>query len=345
MCLRALRRRRRLRHALVAAALAGALLAGGWVWLRDSPLVSVQRVQITGVHGPDAAAIDAALSGAARHMTTLDVQTAALRAAVAQFPVVREVLASARLPHALRIRVIEQLPVAALVVAGERTAVAADGVVLGPALLSGGLPSVAGTTGALIGQRLRGAAVLAALTVLGAAPPPIAAAVKQVLTGPQGLTVLMRNGLLVYFGDASRPHAKWLSLGHVLADPSSTGASYVDVRLPERPAAGFPSGLAPAATTAGAAGSESGQATPEGSAAALAAGLAAAVGTQSTGGPELPSSNGTSASAPVTSASAPNAAAGGSETGVASPTEAVAAPAAQPSGEAQAPASGSPSGG
>ena len=48
----------------------------------------------------------------------------------------------------------------------------------------------------------------------------------------------MRDGLLVYFGDDARPHAKWLALARVLADPSSDGSRYVDVRLPERPAAG-----------------------------------------------------------------------------------------------------------
>ena len=53
----------------------------------------------------------------------------------------------------------------------------------------------------------------------------------------------LRGGLLAYFGDATLPHAKWLSLARVLADPSSAGASYVDVRLPERPAAGFAAGV------------------------------------------------------------------------------------------------------
>ena len=52
----------------------------------------------------------------------------------------------------------------------------------------------------------------------------------------------MRNGLLVYFGDATRPHAKWLSLADVLADPSSAGASYVDVRLPVAPRRRLPRG-------------------------------------------------------------------------------------------------------
>ena len=93
-------------------------------------------MRVSGVHGPEAKAIDAALARAARQMSTLDVRTGALNAAVAPYRVVREVRATASFPHGLHIRVIEQLPVAALTVGGERTAVAADGVVLGPALLS-----------------------------------------------------------------------------------------------------------------------------------------------------------------------------------------------------------------
>ena len=46
--------------------------------------------------------------------------------------------------------------------------------------------------------------LLAELTVLGAAPRPLTRFVARVYTSPgrQGLTVAMRNGLLVYFGDA-----------------------------------------------------------------------------------------------------------------------------------------------
>ncbi len=102
--------------------------------------------------------------------------------------------------------------------------------------------SAAGTIPAP-GERVSGASLLAALTVLGAAPAPLAKHVERVFVAAKGLTVAMRNGLLVYFGDASRPHAKWLSLARVLADSSSAGASYVDVRLPGRPAAGFPAGV------------------------------------------------------------------------------------------------------
>jgi cell division protein FtsQ len=273
-------RQRRLRIGLLTVLVALALLAGGWLWLRDSPLVLVERVQISGVHGPDAGAIDAALAKAARHMSTLNVRAGMLRSAVAPYRVVREVRATPSFPHGLHIHVVEQLPVAALTVTGGRTAVAADGVLLGPALLSGSLPVLGGglshsAVGQLTGARVHGASLLDALTVLGAAPAPLQSVLTRAYMGPEGVTVVMRSGPLVYFGDASRPHAKWLSLARVLADPTSAGASYVDVRLPERPAAGFAGTAAPHAGTTDA---EPASASEPATASELAAGLTAGLG-------------------------------------------------------------------
>jgi cell division protein FtsQ len=273
-------RHRRLRIALLMVLVALPLLVGGWLLLRKSSLVAVEHVKVSGLHGSQAHAIEAALNGAASQMSTLDIHPAALRAAVASFPVVRTVRAVPSFPHGLRIEVTEQLPVAALSIGGVRTAVAADGVVLGPALLSSSLPtlaaqqSVATETGGQAGGRVQSKSLLAQLTVLGAVPRPIARDVTRVYdsSGGKGLTVTMHNGLLVYFGDASRPHAKWLSLVRVLADPTSAGASYIDVRIPERPAAGFASPSAPSAATSSTAGQAS---TPEATISALAAGLTA----------------------------------------------------------------------
>jgi cell division protein FtsQ len=109
-----------------------------------------------------------------------------------------------------------------------------------------------------------------------------------VFTGPEGLTVTMRNGLSIYFGDGTRPHAKWLSAARVLADPSSAGATYVDVRLPERPAAGTPA----ASGLEGAAAAPAQVSASDPSAAALAAALAAAVnGTSTPTASQQPSSS------------------------------------------------------
>ena len=296
--------RRRLRIALLALLIAVPLLGCGWLWFRQSPFVAVQRVQISGVHGPEGAAVRSALTDAARGMSTLDVHSGALLAAVAPLRVVREVRALPRFPHGLRIEVVEQLPVAALLAGGVRTAVAADGVVLGPALLSSSLPTIPGSAELTAGGRVRGADVLGALTVLGAAPAPLARLAERAFMGPHGLTVAMRNGLLVYFGDATRPHAKWLSLADVLADPGSAGASYVDVRLPSRPAAGFPAGVTPPSASAAESAAAAAQGTPESPVASLAAGLSSGTGTAATSGTEPPSS-GTDAGTPPAGAGEP----------------------------------------
>jgi cell division protein FtsQ len=220
-----------------------ALLGGGWLLLRNSPLVSVEHVQIVGVQGVDTGPIDTALRGAARGMSTLNVNVGALRAAVAPYRMVKNLSVSTSFPHGLRIHVVEQLPVAALSVGGVHTAVAADGVVLGPDLLASErvpLPAIALAAGsrALIGAHVENATARAELSVLGAAPRVLLGWVSKVFIGPEGLTVAMRNGVALYFGDATRPHAKWLAAARVLADPSSAGATYVDVSAPERPAAG-----------------------------------------------------------------------------------------------------------
>jgi cell division protein FtsQ len=304
----AILRHRRVRIALLAVLVTLPLLVGGWLLLRNSSFVAVEHIRVSGVHGVEAHAIETALAGAADHMSTLDIHTAALRAAVMSFPVVRSVRAIPSFPHGLRIEVVEQLPVAALSIGGARTAVAADGVVLGPALLSSSLPAVAGYHEALVGARVQGPNVLAAVAVLGAAPTPLRRVLARVYTGPDGLTVAFRSGLLAYFGDATRPHAKWISLARVLADPSSAGASYVDVRLPERPAAGFPSGNGP---SNGVTSTATGQAsTPESTVAALAAGLTGTTGGGSTAGAgATPASGSASAIEPssTTPAEAPSA--------------------------------------
>jgi cell division protein FtsQ len=238
--------RRGTRIALITVLAAILLCAGGYVLLRHSSFVAVEHVQVSGVHGPEASAIKSALVAAAHHMSTLDVRNGALLAAVAPFRIVREVKAYPRFPHGLRITVVEQSPVAALTAAGQRTAVAADGVVLGPAFLSSTLPTLGGWSVPAPGAHLHARELLDALSVLGAAPAALARQVVRTYTSPEGLSVAMRNGLVVYFGDAVRAHAKWLSLASVLAEKSSAGALYIDVRLPGRPAAGFAAGSGPA---------------------------------------------------------------------------------------------------
>jgi cell division protein FtsQ len=146
------------------------LFGGGWLWLRDSSLVAVRHVHIVGVHGIEAVEIRTALDNAATRMTTMDFDVGALRSAVASFTVVGGLRATTSFPHTVSISVTERPPVAALLSTGQRTAVAADGTVLGPAQLSSSLPVVNGAVEPAAGARLSEATPLAAVAVLGATP-------------------------------------------------------------------------------------------------------------------------------------------------------------------------------
>jgi cell division protein FtsQ len=107
-----------------------AVLGGGSLWVRDSSLVAVERVTVTGESGPDAQQIRAALVAAARTMSTLDVHLDRLRTAVAPYPVVRAIHVSTQFPHGMRIHVVEEIPVAIVMVGGRALPVAGDGVLL-----------------------------------------------------------------------------------------------------------------------------------------------------------------------------------------------------------------------
>lgn len=230
------------RRALLIAALAAAALGGGFMLFRSSSFVAVDQVEIAGVHGAQAAAVSQALEAAARQMSTMDYSAGALEAAVARYPVVRSVSVRTSFPHRMWIAVAEQLPVAQLSLDGQRSAVAADGVVLGPALASSALPTIPASSIPAVGGHVGGGRLRSYLAVLGAAPASLLPLVSRIFVGAQGLTARMSDGLLVYFGDAQRPHAKWDSLVTVLDSTGAAGASYVDVRVPQRPGAGVTSG-------------------------------------------------------------------------------------------------------
>src|SRR5206468_4148015 len=74
---------------------------------------------------------------------------------------------------------------------------------------------------------------------LAAAPAPLRQRVLRASTTPEGgLTLELRDGPALRFGGADRLAAKWAAATAVLADKASAGATYLDLRYPERPAAG-----------------------------------------------------------------------------------------------------------
>jgi cell division protein FtsQ len=237
------------RWLLIAAAVALVVAVGYRLWFRDSSFVTVEQVKVTGLTTKDAPRVRAALASAAHTMTTLHVRHDELEQAIAAYPVVRALDVRPDFPHALTIHVIEYRPAA---LAGGLP-VAGDGTILRGIPVEGSLPKIE-TRGAPHGNRLTDAAALHAARIAGTAPAALRPRLELIETRAQdGIVVQMRDGPELIFGDATRARAKWIAATRVLADPEAEGASYIDVRLPGRPAAGgLPAGtvtpVAPAGT-------------------------------------------------------------------------------------------------
>jgi cell division protein FtsQ len=213
-----------------------ALLAPGWLLVRDSSIVGVSDVVITGVSGPQTAQIEDALETAAREMTTLHVDVQRLRDAVERYPIVASVTADGKLLHRLEIHVEQHQAVGALAHGDQRLAVAEDGTIL-QGWLTKDLPlvPVASPPG---GRSVADRDALEMVTLLGAAPAPLRARIGRVEMADTGLIAFVNDGPELRFGPADHLPAKWIAATQVLSDAMSRGAAYVDVRVPERPAAG-----------------------------------------------------------------------------------------------------------
>ena len=225
------------RRAVMLAAVAAVLLCAGWYWGRDLALWSVNDIRVTGATGQDAPQIRAALQHAAHGMTTLHVRAGDLRDAVARFPVVKALRLHAHFPHGLGIEVIENVPVAALNANGREMAVAADGTILRDRPFTG-LPRVPAHS-APSGNRVSDAEALGAIGLAGAAPASLRPLVVRVRSGGHdGLRADLQGGFRLVFGSRARLHAKWAAALAVMGDARAEGATYLDLRIPDRPVAG-----------------------------------------------------------------------------------------------------------
>jgi cell division protein FtsQ len=230
--------RRTWRRLLALAAVAAALLAGYMFWFRDSALVAVQTVKVTGLSGTESARIRSAIEAAARNMTTLHVDRAALDRAVSAFPAVRGIQASPQFPHGMKVHVMRHRPAAMLVARSGRVPVAGDGTVLSGVRVKGAVPTIR-IAHAIPARRVPAGSELSAVRVAGGLPAGLRTRVEQIRHEPgKGVVVPVDGGPKLIFGDATRVRAKWAAAVAVLADPGSARAAYIDVRIPERPVAG-----------------------------------------------------------------------------------------------------------
>ena len=209
-----------------------------YFWFRDSQFVAVERVAVEGVDGPGSEEITAALTEAAGGMTTLHVRQDELDAAVAGFPTVIGVEAEADFPKGLTITVNDRPPTM-LAKRGDRALpIAADGTVLAGVDVNGaGLPeaevSALPERGLLAGEDLQLA------LVVGAVPEPLRELISDVEVGdPEGVQVRLDGDVPIYFGSGERAADKWAAATALLASPKLDTLTYIDVRVPERPAVG-----------------------------------------------------------------------------------------------------------
>jgi cell division protein FtsQ len=222
---------------LVALSVLLALVLGAWSWLRDSSLVRISTVTVTGVSSSEGTAVRAALTRAARGMTTLHVRKDDLRAAVSGYSSVAAISTQKDFPHGLAIEVTERAPVALVEIAGERIPVGAGGRLMRGVKPRRPLP-VLETNKLGPGGRLSDPQARSEVAILAAAPEVLRHRVAKVSKGTKGLTLDVRSGPQLFFGGTTRLRAKWMATARVLAEPSAQGAVYLDVRVPERVAAG-----------------------------------------------------------------------------------------------------------
>jgi cell division protein FtsQ len=225
-----------LRHKLACLAAVPLVGVGGWMALRDSSLFSVDHVSVAGLSPNALPAVSSQLLAAAHSQTTTDFSVGALRAAVAQYTLIDDVQAQTQFPHGVRIKVLERRPIALLDVSGHGFPLDAGGRVITGLARHGRLALVRSTHLPSQG-RTRDPFVLLALRMLTDAPVPLRRRVAAVTIADGALTIYLHRGPKLIFGNDALPHAKWDSAAAVLADRSSRGASYIDVRLPSRPAA------------------------------------------------------------------------------------------------------------
>jgi cell division protein FtsQ len=229
------RARRRIVLALLVATALGSLY---WFWFRDSSFVAVEKVEVTGLTSKDGPRIESALADAGERMTTLNIRLDDLEEVAAQFPVVGSIRVERDFPHGLRIAVTERRPAALVSVDGVPLPVAGDGTLLRGLQAPEGLPLVRMEKPVTEG-RVTDEETLRALLVAGAAPGEFPQRIDRISEGAErGIVVELEEGPEILFGDADHAARKWAAATRVLADPEAQGATYIDVRLPERPVAG-----------------------------------------------------------------------------------------------------------
>jgi cell division protein FtsQ len=219
------------------AAVVGVLLVAVGAWrVTDSALFHMKSLHVKGARHVGALEV-ARLGGLGPDTNVLWLRPGRVAAAIRRDPWVLSVRVTRTLPSTINIQVVERTPVAQ-VAGSQPVLVAAGGIVLGPAGPRRDLPLIylAGTAPGA-GGRLP--ATLPALAALEALPPSLRGMVTEAVVDQiTGLTLTLRDGGRVFYGDASEAAAKGAALEGVLSWARAHGVTpaSVDVRVPGVPA-------------------------------------------------------------------------------------------------------------
>jgi cell division protein FtsQ len=180
----------------------------------------------------------ARLSGLTDQSNVLWTRAGSVEQRLESDPWVLHVTVTRHLPSGITIDIVERVPTA--VTAGDPPMlVAGDGTVLGRATPTTELPLIVPPPGGVtVGERLPVSTELAILAALPDSLRPLVTTVTR--EGDGSLALLMRDGVTVYYGDASEVAAKAEALHAVLgwANRAHVHPAYVDVRAPGAPAIG-----------------------------------------------------------------------------------------------------------
>ena len=207
--------------------------AAGW-WVANSSLFHLRTLQVSGNEHVSAAEV-ARLGALTEQTNVLLLSPGRLERSLERNPWILSADISRTLPSVISISIEERVPVAIL--GQERWLVAGDGTVLGPAGSSDRLPEILAEAGDLQpGVKLpTSRSELAALESL---PSSLLRRVASAGWASGQLTLILRSGTTVLYGDATMAGEKARSLQSVLAWAARKGIypAYVDVRAPSAPA-------------------------------------------------------------------------------------------------------------
>jgi cell division protein FtsQ len=215
-----------------------AIGVAGW-GVTTTPLFDLKTLTLTGNRHLSEADV-ARLAGLSPATNVLWLRTGRLAERIERDPWVLRASVSRTLPGTVTVSIRERSAVAVVHSGRSRVLVSGDGMILGraSALAAARLPaiSLSGVTVA-VGSRIP--RLPAGLVVARTLPLRTRANVERIVqAGPDSLTVVLRNGVRVLYGDASEADAKGKALASLLSWATRRGIrpDSIDLRSPAAPA-------------------------------------------------------------------------------------------------------------